>query len=174
MSGRFAKVLFVLTRAFLIRRFRRQLGTQEQAAKLLGTTVRSISRWERGKAEPHRAFTDKLRKRLGRKILPPEVVPVYQKLQSAANDKVARAILDKKLPRLVYNNTFVPGVPAPELAKACCVDCGTLATEYDHPDYLNPMAVEPVCKQCNLFRGIAIYTFLDHPEYWSKFDWGQH
>lgn len=34
-----------------------------------------------------------------------------------------------------------------------CVDCGAPAIEYEHRDYRHPLAVEPVCRGCNLKRG---------------------
>lgn len=37
-----------------------------------------------------------------------------------------------------------------------CSDCGKPATHYDHRDYNQPLAVEPVCHGCNLRRGPAI------------------
>ena len=36
-----------------------------------------------------------------------------------------------------------------------CVDCGDPAVEYDHRDYNQPLAVEPVCRSCNIRRGPA-------------------
>lgn len=40
--------------------------------------------------------------------------------------------------------------------KTCrCVDCGAPAADYDHRDYSRPLAVEPVCRSCNIRRGIA-------------------
>ena len=36
-----------------------------------------------------------------------------------------------------------------------CVDCQGPAIEYDHRDYSKPLAVEPVCRRCNLSRGPA-------------------
>lgn len=36
-----------------------------------------------------------------------------------------------------------------------CTDCGARATEYDHRDYTQPLAVEPVCAACNKRRGPA-------------------
>lgn len=36
-----------------------------------------------------------------------------------------------------------------------CVDCGAVATEYDHRDYAKPLEVEPVCRGCNALRGSA-------------------
>lgn len=37
---------------------------------------------------------------------------------------------------------------------ACC-DCGKPAYCYDHRDYGQPMAVDPVCRSCNVRRGTA-------------------
>lgn len=37
-----------------------------------------------------------------------------------------------------------------------CVDCGKQACDYDHRDYNQPLAVQPVCRSCNLKRGPAI------------------
>ena len=34
-----------------------------------------------------------------------------------------------------------------------CVDCGARATCYDHRDYLDRLAVDPVCRDCNRKRG---------------------
>jgi len=34
-----------------------------------------------------------------------------------------------------------------------CVDCGGQATMYDHRDVTQPLAVEPVCRGCNVRRG---------------------
>lgn len=39
-----------------------------------------------------------------------------------------------------------------------CVDCGRPAAAYDHRDYSRPLDVEPVCKRCNILRGMAIQT----------------
>lgn len=39
-----------------------------------------------------------------------------------------------------------------------CVDCQAPAIEYDHRDYSKPLAVEPVCRRCNLRRGPALTT----------------
>lgn len=36
-----------------------------------------------------------------------------------------------------------------------CVDCGEQARDYDHRDYSRPLAVDPVCRRCNLRRGPA-------------------
>ena len=42
-------------------------------------------------------------------------------------------------------------------AKDCtCVDCGAQAHDYDHRHYLRPLDVQPVCRSCNLARGIAL------------------
>lgn len=39
-----------------------------------------------------------------------------------------------------------------------CADCGAQATEYDHRDYSQPLAVDPVCRRCNVVRGPATPT----------------
>lgn len=36
-----------------------------------------------------------------------------------------------------------------------CVDCGADAHDYDHRAYLDPLGVDPVCRSCNLKRGVA-------------------
>lgn len=36
-----------------------------------------------------------------------------------------------------------------------CVDCGDVATDYEHRDYFRPLDVEPVCHGCNVRRGSA-------------------
>lgn len=37
-----------------------------------------------------------------------------------------------------------------------CADCGGAAIHYDHRDYSQPLAVEPVCRKCNYKRGPAL------------------
>ena len=54
---------------------------------------------------------------------------------------VARAIREGKLPRL--DGTIR------------CVDCGQMATQYDHREYARPLDVVPVCRSCNIRRGPA-------------------
>ena len=41
-----------------------------------------------------------------------------------------------------------------------CTDCGGVATCYDHRDYRDPLAVQPVCRRCNVRRGSA--SGLEH------------
>lgn len=36
-----------------------------------------------------------------------------------------------------------------------CIDCGSMATEYDHRNYTRPIEVDPVCHGCNMRRGPA-------------------
>lgn len=43
-----------------------------------------------------------------------------------------------------------------------CVDCGGVATEYEHRDYAKPLEVEPVCRGCNLRRGGARYPSAEN------------
>jgi hypothetical protein len=58
----------------------------------------------------------------------------------AASAEVTKAIVNREIPP----------------AKHCvCVDCGKPARDYDHRDYLRPLAVAPTCKPCNLARGCA-------------------
>jgi len=39
-----------------------------------------------------------------------------------------------------------------------CVDCGRPASCYDHRDYSKPLDVSPVCRGCNVRRGMATQT----------------
>lgn len=57
--------------------------------------------------------------------------------------QVARAIRRGELPH-----------PVRDCLK--CTDCSGNAIEYDHRDYNQPLAVQPVCRRCNLRRGPAI------------------
>lgn len=59
---------------------------------------------------------------------------------NAAQSMVARAITAGRLPH-------PRGLP--------CADCGGPAIEYEHRDYNAPLAVEPICRRCNLQRGPA-------------------
>lgn len=43
----------------------------------------------------------------------------------------------------------------PAVTTLACADCGSPAVCYDHRDYTKPLAVDPVCKSCNAFRGSA-------------------
>lgn len=44
-----------------------------------------------------------------------------------------------------------------------CVDCGEMATGYDHRDYRKPLDVQPVCRYCNTKRGPGLpYTETKH------------
>lgn len=68
-------------------------------------------------------------------------MPIGRTLQKQAHYEVARAI---RLGNLPHPSKFV------------CVDCNVPAIEYDHRDYAQPLAVDPVCRRCNLRRGPAI------------------
>lgn len=46
----------------------------------------------------------------------------------------------------------------PKASDCACVDCGIPAREYDHRDYAKPLQVDPVCRGCNLRRGIGLMT----------------
>lgn len=43
----------------------------------------------------------------------------------------------------------------PRPATQPCADCSRPAHDYDHRDYLKPLAVVPVCRSCNQKRGPA-------------------
>jgi len=59
-----------------------------------------------------------------------------------AHNLVAKAIRKGRLEALIDGKTD-------------CVDCGSVASEYDHRDYLKPLEVDPVCHRCNIRRGPA-------------------
>lgn len=44
----------------------------------------------------------------------------------------------------------------PRARECTCVDCGKPATDYDHRDYAKPLDVQPVCRGCNVRRGVAM------------------
>lgn len=48
-------------------------------------------------------------------------------------------------------------IPCLKDKKTKCSDCKFPATEYDHGDYHKPLEVEPVCRSCNIKRGVAIW-----------------
>jgi hypothetical protein len=55
----------------------------------------------------------------------------------------------RKITKAIKNSRLYP----PKMLN--CTDCGRPATGYDHRDYERPLAVEPICTQCNLKRGVA-------------------
>jgi DNA-directed RNA polymerase subunit RPC12/RpoP len=67
-------------------------------------------------------------------------IPGYRKAQRRAQKFVEAARLVGRL-------------PPPE--DFDCVDCGTIAVEYEHRDYRDPLNVVPTCRSCNLKRGSA-------------------
>lgn len=42
-----------------------------------------------------------------------------------------------------------------------CVDCGAPAAQYEHRDYSKPLAVDPVCRSCNIKRGPVEFFTAD-------------
>ncbi|MFI4963627.1 MAG: hypothetical protein ACHP6H_07215 [Legionellales bacterium] len=47
-----------------------------------------------------------------------------------------------------------------------CVDCGAIATCYDHRDYNKPLDVSPVCDRCDRVRGMGFpYVNRNSKEY---------
>lgn len=65
--------------------------------------------------------------------------------QEAAKVCVAKATKRGMLPRVRFNK-----------GEAWCRDCGFYASSYDHRDYNKPLAVDPVCWECNVLRGPAV------------------
>lgn len=59
----------------------------------------------------------------------------------------AQAYVKKAIARGV-----LPSLKAGEIA---CVDCGAVATLYEHRSYSRPLDVEPTCRGCNFKRGTA-------------------
>lgn len=55
-------------------------------------------------------------------------------------------------------------LPDLRLAAVRCTDCPNTATQWDHRDYRKPLAVEPVCKGCNLRRGPG----KPYPRMWRR------
>lgn len=74
----------------------------------------------------------------------------YCSLECSRAIAEARAGIGNAIARHVRTGVLVP---AKELT---CVDCGSLAREYEHREYLKPFDVVPVCHACNLKRGPAI------------------
>jgi len=62
-------------------------------------------------------------------------------LSQTATSKVQQAVKRGVLPRLD--------------GSILCMDCGLVATCYDHRDYSKPLEVDPVCMVCNKKRGPA-------------------
>jgi hypothetical protein len=54
-----------------------------------------------------------------------------------------------------YTRARMHGLIPPLAADAKCVDCGAGAQCYDHRDYHKPLQVEPVCRPCNVRRGVG-------------------
>jgi hypothetical protein len=69
--------------------------------------------------------------------------PEYQRylISSAAHRIVQKAVRKGLLPKLD--------------GSILCTDCTAPAAVYDHREYAKPLAVEPVCKSCNVRRGPA-------------------
>lgn len=78
-------------------------------------------------------------------VLTPEMLHVYRRQRRRASEVLWRAIRKGKIPRLSRTVGIM------------CVDCGAVATCYDHRDYSKPLEVEPVCQSCNAIRGAASF-----------------
>ena len=53
--------------------------------------------------------------------------------------------------------------------ESVCVDCGDVATIYEHRNYFYPLLVEPVCRACNNKRGEAYPPAQGPPKYSNGF-----
>lgn len=67
----------------------------------------------------------------------------------------AMAVSDARAHTTVAVSKAVRLGAIPPVRSLTCVDCGAPATDYDHRRYLEPLAVEPTCRSCNLKRGPA-------------------
>ena len=67
-------------------------------------------------------------------------------------DRVEYRRLGQKAGSLVKNEIKYGRTPALD-GTIKCVDCGEIATCYDHRNYYKPLDVEPVCYSCNQQRG---------------------
>lgn len=56
--------------------------------------------------------------------------------------------------RVVHAEISRGAIPHPTNLR--CADCDAPAMEYEHRDYNRPLAIEPICRSCNLKRGPAI------------------
>lgn len=77
----------------------------------------------------------------GKKLFCVDCESLVEMHKSRATQAVKRAV---KAGHIKPANTF------------SCVDCGSPADRYDHRDYSQRLAVEPVCCSCNGHRGPAI------------------
>lgn len=133
--------------------------SQEQFARVVGVSPRTVSRWELAVSVPSSAPLKQLASYLAQRsmqALPTDVVAEYKRLQERASQSLHKAILAGRIQ-----------------GHGPCVDCGSPAVHYDHRDYFQPLIVESVCSTCNTRRGLAIQTFTDHPVKWSAYDWGR-
>lgn len=85
-----------------------------------------------------------------RKRYPNRSVPIDAERfwQQVAMSMVAKAVRKGILPKL--DETIA------------CVDCGDVASVYEHRDYSRPLEVVPVCQSCNLLRGTARWPSASH------------
>ena len=154
-----------------VKTVRLRLGmTQEEFAQRIGTTGRTISKWETAKAVPQKSNVKAIasflhhRHRALSVIFPAPIAARYRKLCRISNYTFGNQVSRGKFPRVC---TKYCG-PKHNIA---CGDCGSLAQQYDHRDYFFPLEAEPVCQSCNVRRGLAINTFVNHWEFWSKYRW---
>lgn len=134
--------------------------SQEELARKLGVTTKTVYRWEALLAEPSKAAKARLASFLCQQAtmaLPKPIWIRFVHLRNSANRAVGIEVHKGRIPRL-HN----PKMGLDRGVKVTCVDCGkNPAIEYDHRDYTRPLEVDPVCQSCNQLRGMAIDT-LEH------------
>ena len=122
-------------------------------------------------AEMGTAFTETQdRKWLRQYAKPSKLCIILKAMQRLKCKKVAhrphakrtveeRRILNKALYRackIVERAIKKGALPSPR--GLICVDCGGIASDYEHRDYAKPLEVVPVCRSCNAKRGPAILS----------------
>lgn len=150
---------------------RKNLGlSQLEFGRLLGVSGRTVSRWETGSTTPTALALASLAWKLNGKAsaaFPASVWDEYLRLQGKACGQTTlrtRRKADGPLPVIARHSSKRGAVQ--------CRDCPADATHYDHRDYLSD-DVEAVCQSCNSRRGLALNTFLNHWDYWQRFDWNE-
>lgn len=86
-----------------------------------------------------------------------EVAPTIER-RKQMRMKTRRTVAEKRLfvaahrfVAIAIRNGFLDVLDGTQV----CVDCGAIATVYEHRDYGRPLDVEPVCRACNGRRGMG-------------------
>jgi len=80
------------------------------------------------------------------------------KRNRASSGRYVKASVKQKTHNTIRNITraAVKKGVLPHPRTLACLDCGNPAECYDHRDYNKPLAVDPVCRRCNNFRGAGV------------------